>query len=454
VGSKSASKARAALLCSRRVSVDWTATDPSSANFGIALASGFQQRRRYAIEPGSVVSGRPSGRVYQREWLSSAFPVSNLDMDGSLGARGTEPEGPSLPDGRLSKQICSWLACGLGLLAGLYGLVISGEAWVPFNPVHSWWFYDWPWSIGQCLLGLVFLIASLIALHNRRHAGLTFLTCAPIVALCLAYWDMVLRWSLNEEIVDKYNDIPRILALGFLLALPLVANRVVQGERRARYVFVIWAALAGLAFVMTKWTSSLLTELAAWSALFLILGIFWLGTYKLNWPPMLRPRPRSLPRRIAAVVIVSGLVAAVDLSAQLVLGARQSSVWTGECSGPVSFVWPRRSGRVVFTARVVRVGPATKDSRKDAADWAVGVIRERVWGLRSWDPPLVFITDGLFEEGQMYLIDGRRPEGALTRFLPIAEAGPCSQSGLLVDKGRAAKGTACGRPGTVNARKR
>jgi hypothetical protein len=336
----------------------------------------------------------------------------------------------------LSRQICSWLVCGLDILAGSYGLVISGQAWVPFNPVYSWWFYDWPRSIGQCLLGLVFLIASLIALHNRRRAGLTFLSCAPIVALCLAYWDVVLRWSLNEEIANKYNDIPRILALGFLLALPLVANRVVvQGERRARHVFVIWAPLAGLAFAMTKWTSLLLTELAAWSALFLILGTFWLGTYKLNWPPLLCPRPRSLPRRIAAVVIVSGLFAAVDLGAQLVLAARQSSVWTGECSGPASFVWPRRAGRVIFTARVVRVGRATKDSRKDAGDWAVGVIRERFWGLRSWEPPLVFLTDGTFEVGQMYLIDGRRPEGALTRFLPIVKAGPCSQSGLLVDRG-------------------
>lgn len=357
-------------------------------------------------------------------------------MDGSLEARGTEPERPSLPDAGLSTQICSWLACGLGILAGLYGLVNSGRAWVPFNPVYSWWFCDWPWSIGQCLLGLVFLIASLIALHNRRRAGLTFLSCAPIVALCLAYLDVVLRWSLNEEIVDKYNDIPRILALGFLLALPLVANRVVvQGERRARYLFVSWAPLAGLAFVMTKWTSSLLTELAAWSALSLILGIFWLGTYKLSWPPLLRPRPRSLPRRIAAVVIVSGLVAAVELGTQLELEARLSSVWTGECSEPASFPWPLRAGRVIFTARVVRVGHATRDSRKDAGDWAIGIIRERFWGLRSWDPPLVFLTDGIFEKGQMYLIDGRRPEGALTRFLPIAEAGPCSQSGLLVDEG-------------------
>lgn len=66
-------------------------------------------------------------------------------------------------------------------------------------------------------------------------------------------------------------------------------------------------------------------------------------------------------------------------------------------------------------------------------DWAIGVVQEKFWGLSSWQPRLVLLTDFTYRKGETYFIDGSRGRGLVTRFLPIVAAGPCSRSKPIQD---------------------
>jgi hypothetical protein len=48
---------------------------------------------------------------------------------------------------------------------------------------------------------------------------------------------------------------------------------------------------------------------------------------------------------------------------------------------------------------------------------------------------LAILTEGVFHDGDDYFVDGRRPKGLLTRFLPIVEMDICNRTGLLSDAG-------------------
>jgi hypothetical protein len=67
-------------------------------------------------------------------------------------------------------------------------------------------------------------------------------------------------------------------------------------------------------------------------------------------------------------------------------------------------------------------------------EWAIAVVQERFWGLPSWNPRLVLLTNFIYWQGETYFIDGERQNGLLTRALPIIEAGiGCSRSRPIQD---------------------
>src|SRR5207253_9533879 len=84
------------------------------------------------------------------------------------------------------------------------------------------------------------------------------------------------------------------------------------------------------------------------------------------------------------------------------------------------------SRHVVFTARVIFVGRSfyalTHDSGMNlpgfhdprVGDWAIGVVQERFWGLPSWVPHLVLLTNFIYWTGETYFIDGSHEIGLLT----------------------------------------
>lgn len=85
----------------------------------------------------------------------------------------------------------------------------------------------------------------------------------------------------------------------------------------------------------------------------------------------------------------------------------------------------------MFVAKVVStLGSCEEYGHRRMCGVAVAIVRERFWGIRS---KIVFLTQGLFENGEEYLIDGVDLRGPLTRFLPIIAFRPCNHSARIED---------------------
>lgn len=338
-----------------------------------------------------------------------------------------------LPRRLLAKKAISWLAVALGIALGFLALFGSGQAWIPDDHTS-------PRYLTVCLLAadlglyaLGFFIGSSIALRDRRRAGLFFLVSTPIAAFCLAFPAAVSRLAPPETDTGLLSL--AVLSLDSLFFISLLAPLlVIRNRRHAASLFLISASDVGLVFGNSRWSGQLLPWLGLWSALFFVLGLFWWGTAKLGWPPLVAPRPRSLVRRLATVFVGCLLIATLDLVATLGLVLGQSSLSPFNCGRerPL-FARPLSAKQAVLTAQLIRVGHTTRVSGKWAGYWAIGLVQERFWGWPPWAPPFVLITDSLFWEGETYFIDGSRANRLFPRLLPILEVGPCARTGPLVD---------------------
>jgi hypothetical protein len=319
------------------------------------------------------------------------------------------------------RQALSWLAVTVGIVVGLYRLVMAGQSSIDGPGL------DWLYVFGFFLLGFVFLVASFTALRDRRRAGIIFFASAPVLSFALAYPE-ALVWITSPN-GGTYGTAPGFwlaLILSALFFAPFVALVLARrNRRRANGLFVGFAALAGVVFSFSEWTRPLLPSLAAWSALFVGFGGFWFGTFKLGWAPLIVARPRSLGRRLVTILAQCLLVAGLYLAGTFGLMARQSSLWRGNCSGLVLFTQPVRAEHAVFTVRLVFVKHTVKVSGRWPGNSAIGLVQERFWGLPRWNPHLILLTNGIFWEGETYFVTGSRHDGVLTRFLPIAGTRGC-----------------------------
>jgi len=338
-----------------------------------------------------------------------------------------------LPKRLLAKRAISWLALALGAGLGFFALFMSGQAWIPDDRTSPRYLTVWLLVVDLGLYALVFFIGSSIALRDRRRAGLLFLVSTPVVAFCLTFPAAVFRLAPPEPDTDLLSF--AVLILEILLFISLFAPLVVIRKRRhAVYLFLISASDVGLVFGNSRWSGQLLPWLGAWSALFLVFGLFWWGTDKLGWPALVAPQPRSLRRRLAAIFVGCLLVATLDLTATLGLVLLQSSLDLPSCGGASPlFVQPQSPGQAVFTARLIRVGHTTRVSGQWAGYWAIGLVQERFWGWPGWAPPFVLITHSFFWEGETYFIDAGRVNRLLPRLLPILEFRSCGRTSPLVD---------------------
>ena len=348
----------------------------------------------------------------------------------------------------IPKTVLSWLVASLGFTFGLLALARLGTWWLPFGDHDPGWFLRWLTFAGVGLFGLGFLIGSILAARNPRRAAIVFLALLPITAFCLAYPESgFLVWHADG---GGWFETPVPLTGAGLTALffaPFVAPLfTLRNKKRAAYVFAATTAIAVLVFLRSRWTPVLVPHLAAYSAPFLLFGLFWLGTHKLAWPTLLRHRPRTFARRIAALVVTCLVVLCLDVAVTLGLSALTSSLFSGDCRGKPPFTHPLSARHVVFTARVIFVGRSfyalTHDSGMNlpgfhdprVGDWAIGVVQERFWGLPSWGPHLVLLTNFIYWKGETYFIDGSHENGLLTWALPIVGAGiSCSRSRPVQD---------------------
>jgi hypothetical protein len=336
-----------------------------------------------------------------------------------------------------AKTAASGLIVILGLLVGLLVLSMSGQRWISDRATDPWyWYKSLIQTGGICLFGLTFIAGSLLAVRNRRRGGLVFLIVAPLVAFCVSYPDAgYLAWDKQGNGIF-YSPFLRIaLGLTFLFFVPFVVSlSAMRNKKRAIYLFLISAALVSPVFASSQWSASLLPRLAGWSALFVAFALFWLGTNKSGWAPLLAPRPTSLKKRLRNIFAACAVVLMLDIVATFAMTTWQSSLWGPDCSGRALFTKPEFPGHAVFTARLIYVGHKnTNRLGWQAGDWAIGVVQDRYWGLPWWNSRLVLLTDAVFWKGETYFIDGRRPYGFVTRLLPIVEAGPCTRSRPIVD---------------------
>jgi hypothetical protein len=269
-----------------------------------------------------------------------------------------------------AKKVVGWTVVSLGVGVGVLGLAILDRSWTSPETASQW--FD---LFTVALFGSASLFASVIAIRNPRRAGFVFLLCTPFAS-----------------------------ALVFLTAIdPL------------RYGMVVWYYWLG---------NSLLAGLVL-----AVPGGFWLVTYRRNWLP-LRPRRERDPRRkMTEVVSVSFLLIVLVSAAAIVLAIfTPPSVADCDKRATISRLGP---GQVVFVAKVVStLGSCEEYGHRRMCGGAVAIVRERFWGIRS---KIVLLTQGLFENGEQYLVDGVDLRGPLTRFLPIIAFRPCNHSARIQD---------------------
>ena len=340
----------------------------------------------------------------------------------------------------MRRNLLSWLVVTLGLLIGFLALARFGMSWPPFHDDLPGWLLNWIGYGGAALLGPVFLAATIVGVRDRKRAGIIFLSSMPVAVFCLAYPSAgYLVWHSDGSGWFEPPEIPTAIGLTSLFFLLIFsALLAIRYKKRFVYLFVVVAVLAGIVFGRSHWTKAFLPSFGGWSALFLVFGVFWLGTDKRGWPSLLLPRQCSVSRRVAAVVLTIIVVFCVDVTVTFGLSALGSSLWSGDCGGHGPSVRPRSPYHAVFTARLVFVGrsiealthsPSNFLSSKgyDArvGDWVIGVVQEKFWGLPSWTPRLVLLTNFVYWKGETYFVDGSRGRGLLTERLPIVEGGLC-----------------------------
>lgn len=341
------------------------------------------------------------------------------------------------------KTVTTWLVASLGSLVGLFELAKFGMSWLPSGDRDPGWLLRWLTFAGSGLFGLVFLIGSITAPRRPRRAGVIFLVFLPITAFCLAYEESgFLVWHADGSGWFEAPLPMTAIGLTVLFFVPFAAPLLILRNRKwAAIMFVTAALVAVPLFALSRWTSVLLPHLAAYATPFVLFGLFWLGTYKLGWPPLLQPRPRGVPRRIATLLVTCLLILCLDIALTLGLSALNSSLFTGDCARKTPITHPESPSHAVFTLRTIFVGRSIEALTRgqgihglEVGDWAIGVVRERFWGVPSRWPHLMLMTNYIYWKDETYFIDGVRENGLLTRALPIVDARVgCSRSRPIQD---------------------
>jgi hypothetical protein len=235
--------------------------------------------------------------------------------------------------------------------------------WVPSDPADSSWLNSLVWAVGEGLLGVVFLVSSFSALRDRRRGGFAFLVGAPLASFCLTYPKAGFMETRPDGIYFVQPSIPAAVILSCVFFTPFFVFLLARRKGRlAVYLFLMCACAAGFAAAISPWTPMFFPRLAAWSGLFFAFGAFWLGTHKLQSPPLLATQPKPLILRLSRVIAWCLLTAALDLAVTGAWTGVRSSLWSADCGGSILFTSPWRPTQAVFTARLIRVGHAVNIS--------------------------------------------------------------------------------------------
>lgn len=297
-------------------------------------------------------------------WVSAVCPVSSSDMEPGR----VKWLAPFL------KEAAAWAVFLWGLAVGLLGTTLCAGTSTGLSSKANW-----PGLIGLILFGFIPLLASILALRNRRQAANLFVLAALVVA-------------------------------GILIITGIV-RRVRYGEFDGEGSLV---------------ESSLV--IAEISAILFLPGLFWLLTGRRGWRPLVAQRA-STETPCRQPIILNTLMLSV-----LMLGSAFASLYLPfdfNCykgGRPVSVQTSPR--HAVFTGRVLVVA---RPLHSWGSPWALLHVEHVYWGLPRWMRGIVFVR-GYFKEtdkGQQYFVDAVRNDGALTRFLPVVDFYRCCHTTLL-----------------------
>jgi hypothetical protein len=329
-----------------------------------------------------------------------------------------------LPIGPTTRIVIRWLFVILGILAALAAPVAYRDGWVGQDPPAPAELTMILQTTGVACLALILVLSSFTALRSARIAGIMLLAATPMLAFALAYSEAgFMAAGADGEIVFRLPPPGRAAAMAVSFYLPFV---VLFAARKRRYAFLfLLASVLPIAFLLAvvRGAAVLVPGLARNSALLLVFGTFWLGTHWLGWPA-LRTAPGRWSGRLCMTAVVCLLIAFLLIGGAVAGSAMGSSLWTPDCSGSGLFARPLSSSHVVITARILRTAHTNKIAGSWAGSWAIGIVKERFWGLPSW-VRVVLLTNSIYWEDKTYLVSGFRAYGALARLLPIVDATHC-----------------------------
>jgi len=271
----------------------------------------------------------------------------------------------------LAKKIIGWVFVSLGICLGIFGLAILDSIWGHSDTASGRFEL-----LSAFLFGFISLLASVIAIRTPRRAGLLLLFCSPIA-----------------------------FAAFFLI-----------GIDDLRYGRMIWYDWLRDSFLFTL--------------VLFVPGVFWLGTNRLNWLPLLARRESAPFRRRMLRFAGMGVMLLSLVWAAAIALAILTRPFAIDCNKR-STISRLGRGQVVFVGKVIgTLGSCVHYSGHQMCDGAIAIVQERFWGIGS---RLALLTQGYFENGQKYLLDGVHLNGPLTRFLPIIGFRPCNHSAQLKD---------------------
>lgn len=142
---------------------------------------------------------------------------------------------------------------------------------------------------------------------------------------------------------------------------------------------------------------------------------------------------RSLRRRV--VRVFAGLFLALSFTAvALTIWALDGPLDQPLCKEPPPFAKPVSPQQAVFIAKAAYVGRIDRryaaNSGHEMGHWALAKVQHRYWGLPWWSSRIVLLSNGGFEKGEEYFVDGDR-SSLISSFLPIVNIGTCSRSAPL-----------------------
>lgn len=303
--------------------------------------------------------------------------------------------------------------------------------------------YDWVWGVSDKRRGLGLPKdeqgnkTAYPSVNYQQGASLS-VTLRKMVGWCVVLLGILSGMVVIAVLGGTFVGVHAWLAIfaatvmgGVPIATSLIA---IRNPRKASRID-LWVAPVMLLFVPVWFSFWAVGGLLAAGTLFfgalVIPGFFWLLTSRHNWPLLVERRAH--PGRFPLTVVLGSGVFCVS-----VLIGRLSSLFlpwwapVGDCGGRPLLTEQGVPANIDFTAKVVFVGPL---SFHGFSLWSVARVDERFAGVASWVPNLIFLR-GHFRQAdrfERYFVEGRRSDGAITRFLPIIEPVDCGRTAHIAD---------------------